>query len=891
MPFFDNETEGRKPKNMTGALTKKLEDGEHPADHFLVVLDEDDVMTWNLVVKDINGRYNLHLFGAAWAALTHPNGFRGRKFKGERKVKAKAIKDLQNLYHKLGRKTPDERLNRRYSAEADVSKIDGLFATFVPRIIEGEFRGTAWDVTIIGPGDPGMIVVQGEKEYVLSKNNRLYSVDGLRESVGSWSGIKVYDNHLSEEDFKARAGQRSVKDEWVGTLRDDHWNESAHSLDAVLKIVDLELASKLKTAHEEGVLGQIGLSIDTFPVFADQPTMHEGTEMPVIEGFQSIVSVDLVAEPAAGGRLNRILASVGSEASQKEDDMTEEQIKALVQKILSESISAQVAEAVEQAVEGLAPAIQEAVRAAVADAQNAQEQEDEDATPDNTEQDDSADTEDDVTESAISGFEKRLAEFERKTKADADAMALRERLSRNDVTVLPDAAQTLIREQFEDQSFDLPRLETAITRVRESMTELDPTGRIEGAGTSREGNAQVTYDQTDKWTMSLLGKMMWGTRWSDLRGLESFLDGSKENSVIADRMPEAYNAWIKAGRPKVDSLASTRDLTLAILGGNPLDPRQSESITTGTLTSIMKNTINLRLAADYFVMEKWWEPIANSETVNTIEDATFVRAYGLSTLDEVAEGGAYTQKTMEDEEETASYFKRGNTVGITMEALLKDRLNMLRQIPQKLAAAWYNTLSDMVSATFTTNTAAGPVLSDTGALFNATAVGTPGGHANLGTAALSGAAFDAARLAMNKHTDQPLGVGRRLMIEPEYLAIPIDLRSTARQVFESQNLPGSGNNDINPYYQMVKPLVIPTWTDTNNWALIANKTQWPALWLLFLSGMQTPAIFTAGDESSGSMFTNDTLLYKIRQLAFRYSSTYDCAPIADWRPLYKANVS
>jgi len=39
------------------------------------------------------------------------------------------------------------------------------------------------------------------------------------------------------------------------------------------------------------------------------------------------------------------------------------------------------------------------------------------------------------------------------------------------------------------------------------------------------------------------------------------------------------------------------------------------------------------------------------------------------------------------------------------------------------------------------------------------------------------------------------------------------------------------------------------------------------------------------------MFTNDTLRFKVRMLTFRYSSTYDCAPVADWRPLHKSNVS
>ena len=54
----------------------------------------------------------------------------------------------------------------------------------------------------------------------------------------------------------------------------------------------------------------------------------------------------------------------------------------------------------------------------------------------------------------------------------------------------------------------------------------------------------------------------------------------------------------------------------------------------------------------------------------------------------------------------------------------------------------------------------GPTLTDTGTLFNATAVSTPGGHANLGRTALSATAWAAAKLAMRKQTE--LKSGERL---------------------------------------------------------------------------------------------------------------------------------
>ena len=63
-----------------------------------------------------------------------------------------------------------------------------------------------------------------------------------------------------------------------------------------------------RAAHDQGILSTIGLRIDTHPI-QGQDVIHEGQRLPVIQGFSLIRSVDLVAEPAAGGRLERLIAA------------------------------------------------------------------------------------------------------------------------------------------------------------------------------------------------------------------------------------------------------------------------------------------------------------------------------------------------------------------------------------------------------------------------------------------------------------------------------------------------------------------------------------------------------------------------------------------------------
>ena len=197
------------------------------------------------------------------------------------------------------------------------------------------------------------------------------------------------------------------------------------------------------------------------------------------------------------------------------------------------------------------------------------------------------------------------------------------------------------------------------------------------------------------------------------------------------------------------------------------------------------------------------------------------------------------------------------------------------------------------------NSDAGPVLADTGALFNATALTTGGGHANLLTTALSYSQLLTIRTAMRKQTDQVLGVGRRLGFAPKYLMVPIDLENTADHILGSKMVPSQSGGATtggelqteNALFGKLTKIVVPQWTDVNNYAVLADPKVAPVIWLIWLRGRRTPEIFAADDERSGAMFTNDEIRYKVRMFSYQYSSTYDCAPVSDFRGVHKSNVA
>ncbi len=163
---------------------------------------------------------------------------------------------------------------------------------------------------------------------------------------------------------------------------------------------------------------------------------------------------------------------------------------------------------------------------------------------------------------------------------------------------------------------------------------------------------------------------------------------------------------------------------------------------------------------------------STSILVNAIT-GTLVGTVG--TLPTVAEGAEYTELAIGDSPETASFVKYGGYIPLTLELIDRDETRKLAAYPRELASAGLRKISALVAAIFTDNSNVGPTMADTGALFNATAVTTAGGHTNLLTTALAAAEWDVVSRAVY---NQPMlikqaagyyGTGPKMAINPALL--------------------------------------------------------------------------------------------------------------------------
>jgi len=749
-------------------------------------------------------------------------------------------------------------------------------ATAAPHFVEaqispsGDKKGYVWDVVIIGPDTPDDLLTIKGREWVRSKNGRLYDVDALR-NVEIWEGVKVYDNHLTDDEFKQRVGMRSFLTEGVGVITSPRFDEQSHSVCGVLKIVDDDAARKLKRAYDQGVIESVGLSIDTLTE-EGETLIYEGQRYPSMTGFSRIFSVDIVSEPAAGGRFNRIIAAQTINKEQQTMDIDE--IRAMVKEVVAEALAAQTP-AQEQVDEETPP---EDVAAEVAEvAAQAAADVPADATPEEA----AAMVAEEVVDKAME-IEKEVQSMQEQIKL---LKAERELDRKLEAAKLPEVDANVIRVAFKGRVFESSKLDDAIKAAKTAQASRDTTGRAVEGGAGRI-YARQTFGGADAAMIDFMKRVWGGTQlWRDL-------PQNLENEHVRASMPEAYTSWINAGRPNTGR-APRLDNWLAQLveGGDPMRPvvRSKESI---NVSYIVQDAVNVMLALAYSKKNEWWEPLVTVEEVQTIDDANLVRTYGIADLPIVNAGAAYTEMQWTDDEETGTYKKRGGYIGVNREQFLLDKVGAIKNLPKNLADAWYNTQGSLVAAVFTINSDTGPTLSDTGVLFNATAATSAGGHANLLTAALSYTAFDAAYTAMLNQTDRKLGVGNKLTDNiVRWLLVPTALRATGLQIRNTKFQPGSANNDINPYHQQFDVVMVPQWTDTNNWAVAGDKNVRPHIHMIYPMGARTPSIYTADSETSGAVFTNDQIRYKARLEVYQKSASDVCAPVADFRSLHKNNVA
>jgi phage major head subunit gpT-like protein len=183
----------------------------------------------------------------------------------------------------------------------------------------------------------------------------------------------------------------------------------------------------------------------------------------------------------------------------------------------------------------------------------------------------------------------------------------------------------------------------------------------------------------------------------------------------------------------------------------------------------------------------------------------------------------------------------GRIMGITRQALVNDDLGGFTAMARKFGQSAGEFESSQITGLLTAN----GTMNDGGALFNATAVTTAGGHANLATgtgSALSVTSLTAGVKAMR--LQKGLDTVTPINVTPKFLIVPAALEYTALQLV-SMITPASAS-DVNPYAGKLEVIVDARLdgASTTAWYLAADPAVIDGLEYAYLEDAPGVQLFT-----------------------------------------------
>jgi hypothetical protein len=674
--------------------------------------------------------------------------------------------------------------------------------------------GWTWDVILIAPG--------------LSENGVYYPPEVLEAAAPLFEGVRAL----------ARSDEEHVTDRGVSAVNIVGWYDNAHWVAGVGVIATFHITEdadwlrlKLSSAWAADKTDLIGFSL--VAAGRGRRALYQGQLVTWVEALTKVDFVDIVVNPAAGGRVLQLVA--GDAATrlhpwEEEHQMLQHLLRLLESRRPDLYATLDTSNVTEAQVLAL---LDSAVPVPVAAGSGA------DPAPQPVP----------VREATNPSLSEATAIIQRMELQERRLM-LREALAD---CGLSDYMRTRVRNQFTrrldaGQLFAEPDLTAAIAEAREIAGHFSESGRVRGFGADTAG-ARVTEEDDEK----------------ALQRLIDFFDGKTHSfkeaysQVTGDRQIRAntlrtvkvrFGNWPKLAEAKGIRLVASLDST--------------------SFDAVLADVMHKRMVAEYSLPQlATWRAIVVIGSVTDFKTQHRTRFGGYGNLPIVGEGDPYAALTSpSDEEATYVPRKRGGTEDLTWEMVRNDDANAIRFIPIRLGRAAAQTLHEFVFDFLATN----PTIYDSVALFHSN-------HANLTSTALGtdDTQYLVHRLAMQKQTEA--GSSKRLGLAPAYLVIPPDLESAAYNVFKRTT-----NNDPK-FSQTVSPTIItvPYWTDTNNWFTVCDPMSCPTIEVAFLDGEEEPDIFVQEDETVGSMFTADKRTYKIRH-------TYGGA-VLDYRGMQGAVVA
>jgi len=673
----------------------------------------------------------------------------------------------------------------------------------------------------------------------VSKNRVKYSGKVLKESIDKLEGRGMYVDHPAG----ARSGDSSrslaTKGGWWANVEYHEGiklpdGSTINGIIGELNLLSPEnspvpwLPGMIKESIERGRPELVGISI--LAAGKTQIIKENGVFVKEALSIDYYASADAVAEPGAGGQPLSLIANNGVDVDVKKiEEMTLDELK----EARPDLYEAAVAEIKAKAA-GDPPAPTPAPKI--------------EANAEFTKLiEDTKTLQDQLAEAVKSGH----------IAATHNALLLRLTKSR-----LPQAVKTDLLAEADGKILSTEEIEALVSKSEKHalsvMTESDAPGRLQPNMPIRYGSliegAISPLDQAraalDLFFGAPVEKEMEG-KFPKIRSFSEFyrnITGDYEFSGYYGPGGALAEYWDQPANNFVEALPGATH----IIGGGTI-----------TMSNLLNNSMNKSLVAQYQVQNKWWEPIVSKTDLANFKAQQRVRLQNFGSLTErTVDGAEYTEMDWGEVSETYTPTGFGNVVTVGRRAIINDDQRGIQRIPQLMSASAVFTINEYAANTFfLANSGNGPTLTDGVQIFNLASH-----QGNRVTTALDRAAVNAIRHIIMKMTNDAgkvIGLSGR-----GYLLTGIDLEDVAYELIKSVNVPESANNAPNILADSSRGLlgniVVPQFTDTNNWYFMLAPSELACIEMGFVLGQENPASFVQDQPTVGMAFTHDAMAFKIR---------------------------
>lgn len=295
---------------------------------------------------------------------------------------------------------------------------------------------------------------------------------------------------------------------------------------------------------------------------------------------------------------------------------------------------------------------------------------------------------------------------------------------------------------------------------------------------------------------------------------------------------------------------------------------------TGMFSNIFYDASNVMLRRAYTevntTFQRWMK---QGESLKDFKPVHKIIAGELPDPKAIPEDGEFEETTTTDGRESYKLTVWGERFSISWQAIVNDQLSAFADIPVKQGRAMRRKQNKLAYGVLRDNAN----LSDGGALFNATALTTTGGHNNLATGAATPtvATLNAMKARMRSMTGLNVSDATVLNLEPKFILSGGAIEGTIRALLRSTADPAASQSGVaNIWEGSLEPIfdeqmgVTGGGSDTA-WYLACDNRDVDTIEYAYLQGLESPRLLQRDSQNTLGMKFDIYQAFAVKALDFR----------------------